>query len=501
MGKRMVWLPMLLVWGLCGSCSSPRTVVIVQQTQPSSLDPHWTNETVVWSTLSNVVEGLVRFSPQLELEPALAVRWQQEGPTVWRFTLRSGVLFHHGKPLTAQDVVASFQRAQRHPRSQVSHFLSGVTRVEAVGDGEVLLVTDGPAPTLLRRLSFVLVLPEEQCGDEEVLVPLGTGPYRVTEREDHALELQATRWWGGQVSLRRARMIFVEDDTERTRLFAAGEADVATWLREADVAELRRHPELRVKQQPRLSVQLLAIIPRAASGEAARALADVRVRRALHYALNRQRLVEEVARGEATVASQLVHPLVFGYDPTLEPLPYDPGKARQLLAQAGVREGLEVTLGIAPGAVETGERIAQDWAQVGVRVSLKVLSFSELLAATRAGRLPVVFFARTCTTSDASEVLEPHTHCPDPPRGLGVENYPQLCDPQVDRLLEAAATELDLERRRKLLQQAQKRVLEHSYYLPLLIRWSYLGLRKPLDVQPRYDQFLFLPNFALTPER
>jgi ABC-type oligopeptide transport system substrate-binding subunit len=119
--------------------------------------------------------------------------------------------------------------------------------------------------------------------------------------------------------------------------------------------------------------------------------------------------------------------------------------------------------------------------------------------AARGRRLPLVFFARTCTTSDASEVLDPHTHCPDPAKGLGLENYPGFCDSRVDQLLEAAASELTGEKRRAMLQQAQRLVLEQGYYLPVLIRWSWLGLKKPLVFEPRYDQFLFLAGFSISP--
>ncbi|MGQ9494954.1 MAG: hypothetical protein ACUVRY_01645 [Thermoanaerobaculaceae bacterium] len=145
----------------------------------------------------------------------------------------------------------------------------------------------------------------------------------------------------------------------------------------------------------------------------------------------------------------------------------------------------------------TGQRIVQDWAKIGVQVHLKVLPFSQLVEAARAGRLPVMFFARSCTTSDASEFLDPHTRCPDATPGLGVDNFPHICDPQLDRLLEAASLELDVETRRSLLQQAQRRVLEQAYYLPLLIRWAYLALRQPLSFTPRSDQNMFLADFTL----
>lgn len=325
---RRWWLGMavglVVLAGGCGFFREEKPVVVAQQTQPSTFDPHLANETVVYSTLSNVVEGLVRFSPYLQLEPALAVRWQQESPTAVRFWLRQGVVFHNGQELTARDVVASVLRARDHPRSQLKHLVRDVVEVKAEEPLSVVIRTSTPAPTLLKRLVFVAVVPEAQAQEREILVPIGTGPYRIVKREGTTLEMRAVPWWGGMPQIKKARFLFEENDQHRTSLFLAKKVEVCAWLRKEDVAEAARQKDLRVVQQPRLSVQMLALSPRAASGEAARALADVRVRRALLLALNRQRLVEEVARGDAVVASQLVHPLVFGYDPSLPPVPYDP---------------------------------------------------------------------------------------------------------------------------------------------------------------------------------
>ena len=164
------------------------------------------------------------------------------------------------------------------------------------------------------------------------------------------------------------------------------------------------------------------------------------------------------------------------------------------------RLGLLALAGLPRGGLDSSDGLAETlWqlSELGVRVELEFLPFPEVLARARDGRLPVIFFARTCTTSDASEFLDPQVHSYDPDRGWGQENYPRMADPEVDRLLEEASRELDEEKRRALLQQAQRRVLEQGYYLPLVIRWFYLGMPSWLQFQPRYDQFLFLPDFKM----
>ncbi len=192
-----LWVGLAVLATGCGIFPAEKPVVVAQQSQPSTFDPHFANETVVSSTLSNVVEGLVRFSSYLEVQPALAVRWQQENPTTIRFWLRRGVAFHNGQELTAQDVVASVLRARDHPRSQLKHLVRDVVGVTAEEPFTVVVRTAGPAPTILKRLVFVLVVPADQAKDQEIQVPIGTGPYRIVKRPGTSLEMRAVAWWGG----------------------------------------------------------------------------------------------------------------------------------------------------------------------------------------------------------------------------------------------------------------------------------------------------------------
>ncbi|MGQ9751109.1 MAG: ABC transporter substrate-binding protein [Thermoanaerobaculaceae bacterium] len=253
--------------------------------------------------------------------------------------MRPEARFHNGKPCTAQDVVASFLRAKNHPHSQIRHLLQSVTRVEVESTQELTIATAAPSPTLLKNLVFVLVVLKNQCGQEEITVPMGTGPYRVAKRENSGIQIQAVSWQGRMPQIRRAKIVFIGNDEERTKALLAGKVDVCSWPREEDLGEVRSRRDLRLVRQPRLAVQLLAITPSAGEGVSRQALADVRVRRALLLALDRERLVQEGPANNGTVASQLVHPLVFGYDPSIRPVPYDPVRAKALLAEAGFAQG------------------------------------------------------------------------------------------------------------------------------------------------------------------
>jgi peptide/nickel transport system substrate-binding protein len=490
---------MLLLCAAACVRPTPHALTIAEASAPSTFDPHLHNEIAVWSTLSNVCEGLAGFTPDMHVEPALAVSWRALDPLRTRFELRPGARFHDGTPVTAADVVASFTRAASHPRSAVRHHLAGVARVVADGDSAVVVETAAPSPTLLNRLAFVPVIPRAQAGETENGAPIGSGPYRWVAREPGgAVTLERVPGRQPAPEFREVRFVYQADDRERANEFMAGRTDVCVRVPEDAVTDIGRRPRLKLISQPRLAVQILAVIPHGASGDGRAALGDPRVRRAMLHAIDRDALVNQVYRGLATGASQYAHPAVFGYDPAIPLVRYDPGEARRLLAEAGFAAGFDVTLG--HGQVGSGamERIAADLAAVGVRVTLVPVPFGELVARLRERSIALAYFARTCTTGDVSEYLDSAVHTPDPGRGLGGENYGGFSDLEVDRLLESASTELDPARRLDLLQRAQRRALEGMPALPLTVRWGYLGVPARLELTARHDEWMTVASFRWT---
>jgi len=463
---------------------------------PLTLDPHHHNETVSWSLLSNFYDALVRFSPEMKIEPALARSWTQVDASHVRFALRPGVRFHDGKSFTSADVIASFKRALRDPQSKMRHRLVGIRGVVAEGETAVVFATESPAPTLVNRLAFLFIVPMEQAHLPEISVPVGTGPYRFVRREpDGSVEAEAWPGWRDPPQIRRVVFSFVEDEEGRGERFLAGGVDVSFRMSESLLPEVPRHPDVRLKPQPSLAVQLLAVAPNAASGKLRRALGDPRVRRALLLAIDRNDVVARVYRGHGAVASQYVHPVVFGYDPALAPLAFDPERARALLAEAGFADGFSVELAHGSLPPEYVEAIVAGLGRIGVRVTPVRLTLGELVQRARAGRLPLFTYGRACSTGDASELLESTVHTADPDRGFGDENFSGYSDPQTDALIEAADRELDTGARLALLQRAQRRVLDALPVVPLTVRSDFLGLSSRVDVRPRFDGWMWVAGF------
>lgn len=480
----------------CARLTEHRPLAIVYDDVPVTLDPHLHNETIVWSVLCNFYDALVALTPEMRLEGSLAVAWEQRTPTVWRLQLREGVRFSNGDPLTADDVIASFERARSHPRSGIRHHLLGIESMRADGDQGLLVTTRAAAPDLLNRLTFLFVVPRRDAGAAEITSPAGTGPYRFEGRDaDGSLRAVAWASWHGRPEIRRFRMDFRQGPSEEvlSRLLG-GAVDVVSAVSDDQLSRVEGKPGVRLVPQPRLAVQLLAVAPQAAKGAAGAALADPRVRRALLLALNRPAWAGRLYHGNATVASQYVHPVVFGYDPAVQAVPYDPAEAQRLLAAAGFGDGFNVTLGCGQ-RVAVAEAVRDDLSRVGVRVTLREAAFGELVRLARTGEVPLFFYGWACSTGDASDFLNSSLHSRDERQGLGDENYTGYADPEVDALIEQAEAELAPARRLALLQDAQRRAMAVLPVLPLTIRWGFLGVADRVDVVTCHNQRLWIAAF------
>ena len=480
----------------CRRGADQRRLVVGFDGHPLSLDPHHKNEAVTWSVLSNFYDGLVRFSAELKLEPALAESWEQLDATHWKFHLRENVRFQHGEPFRAADVAASFERARNDPQSGIRHHLLGVARMTATDDRTLIVETDGPRPTLLNRLVFLPVVAAGDAKLREITEPNGTGPYRLTRRDDpDSFLLEGWPGWHGMPAIRSVKFIFATDNHALFQRFLAGEIDVLRQIPQDRLGDLRDSTHVRAEPQPRLNIQMIAVAAAGGKTEAARALSDVRVRRAILLGCDRERWVGEAFRGNAIVASQYVHPVVFGYDMAATPQPYDPQKARELLAQAGFPKGIDLTIDYAPGQEILVIPLVADLARIGIRLNPRVFQWDALITRMREGKSALGMFGWGCSTGDASDFLTACVHSHSESLGLGRDNYAHFRNTEVDALIEAAERELEGAKRLRLLQGAQRVMLQELPYIPLTDQWVFLGASDRVDVVTRHDQWLWIAAY------
>jgi peptide/nickel transport system substrate-binding protein len=477
----------LLVSGCRRDRPAP-TLVVGFGDRPTTLDPHLHNNNLTWSVLSSFYDGLVAFSPGMELEPALAVSWEHPDPRTWRFHLRHGVRFDNGDGFDAADVIASLERIRTRPDAAIGFHLAAIDSVSAEDPYTLILTTTRPLPDLLNRLVFAPIIPRRFAGLTQILSPIGTGPYSFAGlTADGAVLAKARASWRPTAEIADVRFQFYPNPDAATDDLLAGHVDVCHLLPPSRVRQVEQATSVRVVVQPRIGVQVLAIYPANAAVPARAALADRRVRRALLLGLNRAGWVDTVFRGNATVASQLVHPVVFGYELDLKPVPYDPEQARRLLTEAGVGRGFTVVLGHPASQSEVARAIAGDLKLIGIEVVLREGPAAAMAGLVQGGAISLQLFNWACSTGDATDVFDQLVL---PPASMGIRTirYWGFENAVVDRALTEAGEALQPERRLALLQTAQRALLDDLPLIPLVVPWGHIGVSQRVEVKPRFDE-------------
>jgi len=463
--------------------SARRPLRMATYSGPLSLDPHLKNEVLTFSILQNVYDALVTFDAELRVRPALATSWENPNELTWRFHLRQGVRFHDGRPLTADDVVATLERARHHPSGDVRNYLVSVDAVRKVSADTVEITTRRPAPVLLNKLTFVYVVPRD--APEEIRQPIGTGAYRFVSMDRRRVVLRAfDESWRGPPPEKEVELLIVPDAAERVKMLTRGEVDLVQEVKPelADVVE--RTPGCRLLASEGLLVEYLALRTDAPP------FADLRVRRALSLAIDREALVRLRHRGHALPIGQLVGRQVFGYAPELSAPPRDLAAARRLLGETGLGGGFDVDLEFREG--RSADVLAAQLAEAGVRVRPVARPWSDIYRRLQEGKVAFYLGGVLAGSADASDVFDSKVHSVDPAGGYGDTNWTGFADPEIDRMIEGSATTMDMLERRAQLQAVMLRAMESVPLIPLDNPQTLFGTRDDLRFEPRRDGMVSL---------
>lgn len=382
-----------------------------------------------------VFDGLVRIGPGADVEPLLAVRWEQESPTSWVFTLRPDVVFSNGAPFTAGAVVNAAQYLLDNPipaDALVARTLrEKVAGVSARDDLTVVFETRVVDPILPVHV-IALRIPEPNRWaeglDDFAAAPIGTGPYKVERWSNTEVNLlqNETAWRKGRVEAIDVRAVM--DQTARATALMSGSADIAIDV-SIDTFDLTDKQQFRFVPRASTMVQFVQFVT---TGDSS--LKDVRVRRALNYAVNKERLIDVFLRGEAKPATQFTHEDSIGYNTSLAAYPYDPDKAKSLLREAGWEASLEVPTVFVGGSgsdLAIYQQIAADLAAVGVDMELRSMTLPIWMGHLFAGDWPSRAFLTGVQGYDP--IMAFTTRSCDWPN-------PHYCDEDLMPLLNAART-------------------------------------------------------------
>ncbi|WP_213574910.1 ABC transporter substrate-binding protein [Rhodococcus sp. USK13] len=355
--------------------ASPDTLRIVLPQEPPTLEPCDASLTSTGVVVrSNITEPLVeRNADTGDLEPKLAESWEQTSGNVWTFRIRPGVTFSDGSVFDAADAAFSIDRAVNSTIGcDVDGYVFGddALVVAAVDPGTVTVTTPTADPILPLRISFVEMVPTTTDAQDKVREPIGTGPYRV-DYWDHGQRLSLVRndtYWGAKPEYARAIYQWRTEGSVRAAMVTNDEAELATYLGPEDGAG-----DLGVAYPNNETAAL-----RMQANEPP--LDDYRVREAIDYSVNRSGIVKALFQGLGDPAAQLVGSSIVGFDPDLEPTPYDPSRAAALVAEAkadGVPVDKEIRLigrtGQFPKINETIEVIQNSLSEAGLNVKIEMM--------------------------------------------------------------------------------------------------------------------------------
>ena len=294
------------------------------------------------AVLRNIYDGLVGHTLDGKVVPQLATSWRRVGPAVYDFTLRPGVKFHNGDPVTADDVVFTFQRvltpgAIAGYSSTRKDLLGPVAQVKKLDDAHVRFVYRAafPEPLVLQALVHFQVVPQkyvQQVGEPGFIArPVGAGPFRFVRgalNSEIVLE-RYDGYWAGPAKLRQVIFRMMPEPSTRIAALLSGEVQVIQEVPPDLVERLKGSPNVQVKTADGTRSYEIEMNTKAEP------FTDPRVRQALNYAINWDPILRDIYRGYAKRLPTAFLPTGFGYDPSLQAYPYDPTKAAELLKQAG----------------------------------------------------------------------------------------------------------------------------------------------------------------------
>ena len=488
------------------------TLVYCSEGSPAGFDPgQYTTGTDYDATSETLFNRLVQFERGgTEAVPALAESWETSADgKAWTFHLRHGVKFHttdYFKPtreFNADDVVFTFERMldknqpfrKAYP-TEFPYFTDmgldrNIARVEKLDDYTVKFVLNEVDAAFIQNLamSFAAIQSAEYAGQllaqgkasEINQKPIGTGPFVLSRyQKDALIRFKGNKDYWKPEDVRLDNLIFAinTDASVRMQKLKAGECQISLNPRPADLASLKQDANLNMPSQPGFNLGYIAY------NVTHKPLDRVEVRQALDMAVNKQAIIDAIYQGAGQLAVNAMPPTQWSYDESIKGQAYDPAKARELLKQAGIAEGTEITLWAMPvqrpynpNAKLMAEMIQADWAKVGIKARIVSYEWGEYIKRAHAGEHDAALFGWTGDNGDPDNWLGTLYGCD----AVNGNNISKWCDAAYDKLVKQAKATTDHAQRVALYQQAQQLLAQQLPISPIAHSTVYQPMRKSVQ--------------------
>ncbi|MFP3384863.1 MULTISPECIES: ABC transporter substrate-binding protein [Tritonibacter] len=489
-----------------------------------TLDPHAQNEGPTHTIRHQMYEPLIIRDVTGAFEPALATEWApKEGdPNVWVFKLREGVTFHDGADFTAEDVVFSFNRAKQE-NSDMKELIGSITEVRAVDDLTVEIVTDGPNPILPSNLTNLFIMDkgwteanntvnvQDFEGGEITYATTnanGTGPYVLESREPDVktvMTLNEDYWGIGQFPLEVTEIVYTPIQNAATRVAAmlSGEVDFLQDMPVQDLDRVSNADGLMVRQAPQNRVIFFGLNMGADDIEAdnidgKNPLADVRVRKAMSMAINRDAIQKVVMRGQSQPAGMIAPPFVNGWTEEMDAeSTTDIEGAKALMEEAGYADGFSIRLDCPNDRYVNDEPICQAavgmLGQIGITVNLDAKPKAQHFPLITDGKTDFYMLGWGVPTYDSEYVFNFLVHGRE--GDIGTWNGTGYDNDELDAKIKSLASNTDLDARNQDIADIWRVVQDEQLYIPIhhqVLNW---GMSEKVDIavdpedQPKVKYF------------
>jgi len=459
--------------------------------EPSTLDPQLQWNPDSYYVYRNIFDNLVTRDDKGEFAPQIATAWKVLSDTQVEFEIRDGVTFHDGSTLTPEDVAFSVSRIidPKLASPQQGQF-DKIVKAEATGPHSVVLTLAGPYPALLAQLVKLSIVPKhvvEAVGNDAFnLKPVGSGPYKFDSWQ-RGVAVTLTRndaYWGTKGPFATAVFRAVPDAATRLADIQAGSADLAVSL-DSDLAG-----QLEASGKGKRLYTLTERLAYLRLNPTKPPFDDLRLRQAVAYAVDKEGITEGILGGLDKPIGQMLTPAHFGWFEDIPGLPYDPDKAKALVAEVGGSPKVEIATG-AFFDQRVVQAIQQELADVGFDASIKLVdtpTFLKLIQQGAQGGPALAVSRSSCACQDADGALYQLFHSGNP--WTIVENK------ELDGWLDDARATLDPDKRLTDYRKISTFIAKEIPVVPLFQTVAIYGAAKPLQWTPTPNESLFLNRMS-----
>jgi ABC-type transport system substrate-binding protein len=459
----------------CGGGGNPNRRTIVDSRDnddPRSLDPALAIDVPTGRAVSYIFEGLTSFTPDAQVQPALAERWEVSADGLrYTFHIRAGVRFSDGTPLTARHVAASWQRVldpatksggavPLTPIRGAADFTAGKARsvsgLSVANDSTLVVTLTEPLGIFPKLLAMPVAAVAPGAVNSEK--PVGSGPWKLVEwkHDDYLLFARNENYWGGKPPADSLRARIIAEPSTAVAEFESRMVDLLL----VPAGETRQWEDDESKKDVLKSVPALQLVYVGINVNRG-PLKDKRVRQAINMAVDRKTIVERLISGRGRLAAGVIPPSLGGADTLRAPYPYDTLRARELLREAGYPNGIDVELWV--GSNPVFQRIVETMqaylAKASIRVKIVQRESRAAREAARNGQTDMIFKDWYADYPDAENFLYPLLHSTN--KGIG-GNVSFFANPEFDRIVSESRRESDEAKRNELYRKADSLALDEA---------------------------------------